>query len=648
MLREKQNLSFANYIKAFLLAITASMSMLISNGTYPATQQIKEQLGSRLAIMIWQIRSSFNDVDYPFLLIIVLLFAAFVYLIPKVKKQNIKYGIPFAVIASLFILLCDSYAETDSWDNVFGSTTALVTSGLRGVGIATIAFFVFDLINRINIEKLEIRFQNNRKLFFTLFIIMSVCWIPYMIIAAPGNMNNDITDQLAQITGNADICWTKNSLVFEPGDILLNNHHPVLHTLIIGLFFKIGEAVGSYFFGMELYAVIQSLAFAATLTYLVVKLKSFGLPSNLAKLVYVFFTFLPIFPMWGMTLMKDTTFTIAFTITTILLYESFLYPEKFTKKKYFALMIILILLMMLRNNGFYLILFLIPFVAIHFRKDKKFLLKIVSVLLIPMLIFKIGYSGALFNNLGIKEGSLKEMLSVPFQQTARYITEYQDEITLEEEKAILTVLGGGKYSLSDISEKYVPDRSDNVKATYNKYADTDDLINYFKVWFNQFTKHPLVYVEAFLNLNYSWFSFDNNWDNIYYNGIDKTISKNFEGLENIESLNGERTIINQAILLLDKIPLVNCLFEFSFYTWIYVIAFISMLIRKKHKELLTCLPFFANYIICFLGPVAYIRYALPMIVCAPFVIFITFSKKKNECYNQKDKITGEENEIWIK
>lgn len=651
MTQKKVKFSVWEYVRAFIVAVIASLSVIISNGTYPASTEIKEKLGSHTAIMIWQIRSSFKTIDYPLVIVIFFMFVAFLYLIPKINRKNIKWGIPFSLIASLFLLLCDSYAKTDSWDKLFGSTTAFVTSGLRGIGIAVISFFVFDIANRVNIEQLGENGAGNKKLFLKLFIIMAVCWVPYMIIVSPGTMNPDVKDQLAQITGNEEISWTAKTLAEKPGDILLNNHHPVFHTLLLGIFFKFGELVGSYFLGMELYGIFQCLVFAAVLTYFVIKLKEYGLPKNLQRVVFVFFTLCPLFPLWGMTYMKDTMFAIALSLVTILLYDSFRQPEKFGKKKYAALLFALLLLMVIRNNGFYLALVLLPFVIIHFRKDKKFLLKIGSVLLVAMLIFKVGYTGILFSSLGIREGSPREMLSVPFQQTARYITEYEDEITPEEEDAILTVLGGHELTLEELGKRYQPCLSDGVKTSFNKNTTTDDLVNYIKVWFAQLTKHPLVYIEAFLNLNYSWFCFDSEWDLIYYNGItDEVIPNNFEGLDNPDSLSGVRTILNQVIKGIDQIPLVNCLFEFSFYTWLYVIVFIAMLIRKRHKELLACLPIFANYMICFVGPVAYMRYALPMVVCVPLVLFITFSKKrdKSDIQINNGKINSEDNEIWIK
>ncbi len=642
---KKEQRTVINRLEAFILAVLSSLALVVTNGTYSASDEIKEKLGNRLAVMIWQVKSSFSESSYTVLFFVILAFVAFVYLIPRVNRKNIKYGVPFSLVSALFILLCDSYYKTNSWDNVFGSTTAVVTSLLKGAGIATLAFFVFDLVNRVSIERVAEGDKLDVKKFIRLALIMFVCWVPYMVILAPGAMGTDTRDQFAQFLGDSEFSWTLSTVVREAGTTIVNNHHPVFHTFLLGIFIKFGELIGSYFAAMELYCVLQCLVFSASLTYCVVKLRQYGMSKNLSRLVYLFFTFCPLFPLWGMATFKDTPFTIGLLIVTMLLYDAFKNPEAFKTKKYIVLMLALFYLMIIRNNGFYLILALLPFAIIHFRKDKKFLLKITSVLLIPLIVFKVGYTGIAFDVLGISDGSPREMLSVPFQQTARYILEYGDEITEEEEEAILSVLGDGETTtLEDIADNYVPCRSDDVKRMYNKYADTDDLINYFKTWFSQLTKHPGVYVEAFLNLNFSWFSFYSDYDVIYYDGItDETIPTYLEGLDNPESLDGARNALHQLVYGISELPLINCIFEFSFYTWAYVIIFIAMLIRKKYKELLACFPIFANYLVCFLGPVAYMRYAIPMVVCIPFVIFITFSRSKDE----KSLDAGGHN-IWIK
>lgn len=647
MLEKKKPIHISTGIKAFLLAILSSFALVVENGAHKIPESVEKTLSGQLSRYIWKLQAAFDEPSYYVLFFVVLVFFAFLYLIPRVSKKNIPWGVPFSCIAALFLLLCDSYYQTDSWDKVFGSWEALITSGIKGIGIAVLAFFVYDAVNRINIEKVEkVQSTSTFKTFAVLTAIMFACWIPYMVITAPGCMNPDARDQFGQMLNNPDMCWSVGTVAREEGDSLLTNHHPVFHTVLLGCFLKLGEWMGSYFAGITIYSVLQCLVLAGTLVFSVLKLREYGMSKRLSNIVYAFFVLCPLFPLWGMTILKDTPFMIALLIMTILFYEAFKAPERFTAKKYVALALISFALMLLRNNGFYMLLVLVPFVIIHFRKDKKFLVKIMAAMLIPLLVFKVGYSGIFFSAMGINEGSPREMLSVPFQQTARYITEYADEVTPEEEKSITTILGGGKLSLEDIAERYTPDRADSIKGNYNKYATTSDLVNYFKTWAAQLVKHPGVYIEAFLNLNYSWFSFDSNHDIIYYNGVsDQLIPQYVEGLDNSQSLAGERSIVSQTIKLLDKIPVISSIFELSTYTWIYVVLFLAMLMRKKHKELLACLPIFINMAICFIGPVAYMRYSIPLVICLPFVFFITFSKKRNKAAeNNKDK----ENAIWIK
>ena len=68
---------------------------------------------------------------------------------------------------------------------------------------------------------------------------------------------------------------------------------------------------------------------------------------------------------------------------------------------------------------------------------------------------------------GVKEGPVKEIFSIPFQQTARYIQEYPDEVASEEKEGINNLL-----SYDAISEKYIPERSDPVKDTYKSESTT--------------------------------------------------------------------------------------------------------------------------------------------------------------------------------
>ena len=61
---------------------------------------------------------------------------------------------------------------------------------------------------------------------------------------------------------------------------------------------------------------------------------------------------------------------------------------------------------------------------------------------------------------GITPGSKGEMLSIPFQQTARYVKEYPEDIMEQERLAIDNLLQYDK-----LAEAYNPSLSDPVKGT---------------------------------------------------------------------------------------------------------------------------------------------------------------------------------------
>lgn len=202
MLKTENKNNVSEYIKAFILAIISSFSVVVSNGTYIASDDLREEFGSKIVADFWQIKAAFSYPDYSVYLLTFLAFVGFVHLIPKVSKRNIKWGVPFSIIGALFLLLCESYYLLNSWDKVFGSVTAVITSCLRGMGFATLIFFVYDIVNRINIEKLDVVNKGfDKKAFIKFTLIMIACWVPYMIIMAPGAMGPDTKDQFAQILG---------------------------------------------------------------------------------------------------------------------------------------------------------------------------------------------------------------------------------------------------------------------------------------------------------------------------------------------------------------------------------------------------------------------------------------------------------------
>ena len=620
-------------IKYILFAFSSSLSLCMVNDIYALTAEQKAEFNSLIEIICWKVMNSLKQPGYMLCMAAVLLYFAYRYLGPKLDRKYLCWGIPLSGLSALIVLLCESYYTCDSWDRVFGSGTAIGLSVVRGVGIAILFLFIFGYIQTLHFSQADTFIKNKSGIrqFLKIMVILLICWIPYMIILFPGCMNPDTRDQIAQITGNTDLCWTARTIVLKSQDVILNNHHPVFYTWIISLFVKLGEIMGSYAWGMEIYCIVQSGCLAAAFSAFLIYIRKKGVPESFCKKTTLFFAFNPMFPIYGMTVMKDVPFSILILAAVVLLYEIIKHPECLTVKRMIGLMTILLVWMLFRNNGFYILIVLIPFIACVLWKNKKHMLKVLISLFIPMMVFQIGIQGIFFSYLNITGGSIREMLSVPFQQTARYIQEYGSTLDESEQEAILKIFNTPNNSIQDIADNYVPDRADAIKDWYNKEADGDDLKQYLKVWFKCFTRHPDVYIEAFLNLNYSWFTFDSRQDNRYYNGItDSNIEKMLPGVKNPDNLSSARNVLWYIIKILANIPFTAWLVEFSFYTWAYLLLFIIMLTKKRYQELLAVGMLYVNYLICFIGPVAYMRYAIPMVVCLPFLIILTFMDSKQE------------------
>ncbi len=613
---------------SFVLTLCSLFGICVSNNCYTVDGKLYEELGGGWNGWLWKIQKSLQQLGYEELCIGILLYFAFLYLLPKVKKNLSLWNILFGAVSALILLLCESYYHDNNWDRVFGNGTAVLLSIVRGIGIAIPASILFSLVSEIQVFTKDKSEKSTWKQFFVIFASVMVAWTPYLIIMFPGNVSADATDAIAQVLGYEEYCWTVKSVFQTRPDMLLNNHHPVLYTMILAFFVKVGEWLGSYAWGLELYCIIQSICFAASGAYLICYLRELGVKKGVYIGSWLFFALNPLFPLWGATVVKDVPFSFVMLLFVIFLKKAVDTSEFKFRKHGLPLMISALFLMLIRNNGTYILLVLLPFVLLGYRKDKKKAIHLFAVLGTSLLIVLVGIQGILFSCLEIPKGSRREVLSVPVQQIARTITEY-DDFTEEEESSILAVLGLRADSIEKLSEKYNPMLADPVKNSYDKNCTSAEFKEFLRVWLRGLLRHPDSYVEAFLNLNYSWFSMDSVRDFHYYNGImEDELSIMLPGAELPKSLASARKAVWRVVAILEKIPLTQCFIEFSVYTWFYVICLLMMLKKKRYSELLCTGALYVNYLICFVGPVAYTRYALPMIACAPFVLAMTFKREE--------------------
>ena len=228
-----------------------------------------------------------------------------------------------------------------------------------------------------------------------------------------------------------------------------------------------------------------------------------------------------------------------------------------------------------------------------------------------------GYNLILKAN-GFKGSSIAEALSIPFQQTARYVVNYPDEVTAEEFNQIDAVL-----EYNEIKESYNPRLSDNVKSTY--HGTNEDLANYFKgAWLSQFFKHPDVYFDATFNNIYGYFYLlakeeeSGIYDATNNDAIIKLFDESVRNKDFLESL-------NEYIEGFEDTPLINFFCNSGIQFWLAIYICLYLLSKKKFNLLFILLPSVVGILVCIAGPTFTwngLRYALPVIYSTPIILSI--------------------------
>lgn len=627
-------------IKYIFLAILASLGFCINNSAGVLTSEAGNMETLLFEKILGQLICGIQENSYIACLIVFLLYFAFKFVDGAIEKDYKKWGIPISVVSAVIVLLCKSYFECNSWQQVFGSQSAFGLSLLKGIGLAVMFYYSVGIIFsfRLNSNSAVARRSISIEKVIKCTILILILWIPYMVIMFPGCMNADTRDQIAQCLGNRQYCFTSRMVELVDSNVIINNNHPVFFTWLISIVLRVGKIIGSYAWAFEGYSILQCICLAGLFAYIVVYLMKKGLSHKVCRFMVLFYALNPIFPLYGMTVMKDVPFAITFALLVIYIYDFLTEPETFSGFRYFRMGLCIILFLLFRNNGIYLLGIVLPCMLIvsAVQKKKKQMLKTIFVFSIPIVVVVIGFQGILFSKLHISPGSSREILSVPIQQTARLVKYHQSSLEGEDRENICAMFDTS--SLEEIGKLYVPDRADSVKIHFNSYATDDDLKNYLHTWVKYLIRYPKVYVEAYLNLNYSWFSFDSNQDNRYYNGIiDSNITVMLNDVKNYDVFIRPRKMLSQIVDLLGKLPFTAWMVEFSFYTWAFWIMFILMIKRKRVNEIIASLIIYGNYLICFVGPVAYMRYVLPMMTCFPVVLMFTFSKERD-----REKLATEE------
>lgn len=523
------------------------------------------------------------------------------------EKKNTSIGL--ALFFALALMIGKSFHETANAVYVLGSAVNFIKASGT---IAGFTFLFYELIAGAFLLLENTRFCGKnqgflgKKAFLKSFAILSIAYGFVVLISYPGTLCWDVIGQIEQLTT----------------DIGYSAHHPLVHTFLVGGLTKLGYSLfGSYEVGLFVYMLVQMFLFVSALSATIAVLAKRGLKKEYLTALLALYCITPLYSNLVSVAIKDVpfvAFVVGYYICFVMLLEK---PELIKNRKFLVIYVLLQLgVILFRNNG--LVLVVLSGLGAFFYFFKKYnwkekVLYLCTAFLISVAVSKL-ILFVLVSITGAKEGSSGEMLSLPFQQTARYLQLYQNEIDEEEREAIEAVLG----PVEDVAAVYNPKIADDVKTLFKREATRAEIMNYMLVWGKGFFKHPVVYFDAFFAHIYGWFT---------------------PGVSNAIRYETPYTEINQQGLFpgaqkyliffyrfVNRIPLLGLLENVGAYVWgMFFLLFYAK--RTKKKDILYAnIPLLVSLLVCMASPcyISHPRYGMPIMATLPFLYGCMLTKKE--------------------
>ena len=511
------------------------------------------------------------------------------------REDDRRAKLGFGLLGAAFALCCALGVRLDAaGETGFAALGACV---LAAVCLAPAAGEGFLWIVR-GLGRLRTPLRLKGKTAFCLaFAVLILCWTPVLIAFFPGIDGYDIDGQHYQIlSGN------------------YSTHHPLLHTLYLQMFFRLGEWLfGSVSMGFGLSTIAQALLLAAAIAYAMWYLRH--CPRGLWIGLLGFFALSPQHAVMAASAIKDIPFAAVMVVLTVEMLRFLTEPEREKKPLVWICDAALVCLAcLLRNNAVYALALVVLLGAVIWRR--KLGLRVLAVLAAGV-IAGLGCAAGLKAATGAADGSIREMLCVPCQQLARVYDLYGLERPVGYE--VLEVL--------PYADDYTPERADAVKRQA-KVVGEGRLTRFAKLWARELLHYPAEYIDAFLLLTKGYWWVDDLSYTTTYNspGADRgcmILWHNEATQLTMENLwPGVKALCERLFAQNEyqRFPVLWQLMQPAVYSWLLALALVWAWWTKIREVLLAggaCLCYLLTLL---LGPCVLIRYQYMLMLCAPVLL----------------------------
>lgn len=410
-------------------------------------------------------------------------FLAFSWADGHLKKASLRMKL-CALFLGVWQVIAVSVANTNALNQPFLSSSQMLKSAVLALGMASLFELLFRLLEagldgrfdlRLTREGALLKAYRAHTLLFCMAAVL-LCWLPHLAISYPVSMNSDTQSQIDQILGL--LPWSK--------------HHPTLQAFFLLGATRLGRLLSNGNLGLFAYALVQAVLAAAVIGYSQAIMRRLRAPVWLRVLSLALCAVAPVYCDNITVILKDIPYSYAMLLLLCELVRArFLENESYVCGAGFVLRVTLSAFLMLRmrpNGAIVWIPICLALFCGRYGRRNRATIAVAAVL--PFLLGA-GFDAAFDARFHPQAASLGEALSLPFQQTARFVSTYESEVTEEEREAIDRVL-----VYDELAGRYQPELSDPVKALYRREASLSDWLAYGKAWAGQLVRHPGCYMSA--------------------------------------------------------------------------------------------------------------------------------------------------------
>ncbi|SCH43342.1 putative glucosyl-3-phosphoglycerate synthase [uncultured Collinsella sp.] len=483
-------------------------------------------------------------------------------------------------------------------------------------------------------------------------LVLALCWLPVLIGYAPALFMWDTNTQVLQWFGLPN--HISSSVDLLDSSVLLTQHHPPLHTALVGLCVQAGISLaGSENLGIFIYAVLQWTADILAISWAFRIAQIVGAPRAPRFVALGFIALVPAYSNYSVLVTKDVLFASALLLFAIeLVYLVFCAVSSDGRiafsRRHTVLLVAGALGTALLRSGMVVAVAggALAATLLLWRMQRRLareglrpvsarsLLRVPLIALALVIAVNLLLARVVYPALAITPSSKREALSIPMQQVARFMRDRPDAVQPEDLRAIDRVLDA-----PSLARLYDPSKSDPVKATYKEQASPDDLSAFWQTWARLFARDPGCFISATAANYYGYFYpahamswsytsyfsslvMANTETNLIYSDIASYFS--FHQLDHplVRALDG---LCSGYRLLFQRLPFLTLTMQAALYDWALVLLTAYAVRRRRSHAAVFLVPAWVVLLIALVGPcnaTTYFRYAYPVALLVPFLALV--------------------------